>query len=241
MIASADHERNPLEEGPGGHRACARELAPLVSTTGPCQDETPTSICHVPAGLSGGMSVAGAIDGMPVDFLIDTGAAVSLLSEPLARRLGVTDAELGQVDPRVQLCGAGGAVLDVIGTAVVQLTIKDTRCLHEIRVVQKLRHPCILGRDVLAQIPCEISSQGGQLVFRTAPSEVSTVQQVAGTTLRLQRLERIPAHTEVIVWAVGVDPLPVGSSWLVEATTHVFGGFGPKVTPATVVTASGRG
>ena len=118
----------------------------------------------------------------------------------------------------LKLCGAGGTLLDVVGTVVVQLTIQDTRCLHEIKVVQKLRHPCILGRDVLARIPCEISSQEGKLIFRTQPADVSTVQQATGTALRLRRLERIPAHTEMVVWAVGDVPLPTGSSWLVEAT-----------------------
>ena len=100
MIAPADHERDHPWQGPGKRRARACNLAPTVSTPRTRSRETGGSTDDVPARPLGGMSVAGAIDGVPVDFLVDTGAAVSLLAEPLARQLGILDADLEKADPK---------------------------------------------------------------------------------------------------------------------------------------------
>ena len=114
----------------------------------------------------------------------------------------------------------------MVGNVVVELIIGSARCLHEMRVVRQLRHPCIVGRDVLTQIPCEISSQDGTLNFQAHQADVVTVPTEDGVALRLQRIERIPAHSEIVVWAVTESNLEHESSWLVEPTSQTGMGCG---------------
>ena len=108
---------------------------------------------HVPVDMAHGMLVDATLDGEDVNVLIDTGAAVSFLSSSLAEQLGILKEDLGCTCPSIRFCGAGGQPLDIVGSVVVELAIESAKCLHEMRVVRQLRHPCIVGRDVLAQDP----------------------------------------------------------------------------------------
>ena len=218
MIASGDHGRSHHQEGPGDS----------VESTGKSVD------CIAPVDVANGMLIEATVDTVPVRVLVDTGAAVSLMSSTLAQQLGVLQEDLGDVSPSVRFCGAGGQPLDVIGSVVVELAIRSAKCLHEMRIVRQLRHPCIVGRDVLAQIPCEIVSKNGTLSFEAHQADVVTVPHDTGVALRLQRMERIPAHSEMVVWAVTEDVLENGTSWLIEPISQT-GWASVEHTPSTVV------
>jgi len=102
------------------------------------------SQCIAIVGDSGkGMMVEGAINGYPVQQLVDTGAAVTLISETLARELGYSELDqdlAGEASPR--LCSVDGSTLSVIGTVAVVLRVQEATCVHEVRVVRNLRYAC---------------------------------------------------------------------------------------------------
>ena len=148
-----------------------------------------------------GMIVAGTINVRPVEFLVDTGAAVSLLSEALADDLGFAAEHLRPLERVERYCGAGGQPLKLLGTVSVHLQVQACECDHDMRVVRSLRHPCILGRDVLSHIPCVIASSDGKLTFRAGKAEVSMVEE-KGCELRSKERVVIPPSHQMVVWAV---------------------------------------
>ena len=224
MIAPEDHGCSHHQEGPEeSKRAAGKDVE-----------------CIAPVDVANGMLIEATVDTMPVHVLVDTGAAVSLMSSALAQQLGVLPEDLGEVSPSIRFCGAGGQPLDVVGSVVVELVIRSARCLHEMHVVRQLRHPCIIGRDVLAQIPCEIVSKDGTLSFEAHQADVVTVPHDVSVALRLRRMERIPAHSEIVVWAVAADDMEVGSPWLVAPIDQA--GWAKHGHPlSTVVSVSEEG
>ena len=69
-----------------------------------------------------GMFVHGTVDAWPVQFLVDTGSAVSLLSESLAFDLGITAEDLSPLEQEERYCGAGGQPLRDTGSGCSPVT-----------------------------------------------------------------------------------------------------------------------
>ena len=143
------------------------------------------------AARESSMMVDGAINGVRVRMLVDTGAAVTLLSECVLSSLGLswTDPEVMDSEP---LVGACGGVLPVIGKVKVQISLGGLECPQLVSVVKGLRHQCLLGRDVLCQLPCSIVMGEGRMVFCTHQ----------GFSVRLCEQTMIPPRHEVVVTAL---------------------------------------
>lgn len=144
------------------------------------------------------MLVLGAVNDLSVRILVDTGAAVSMLSSSFAQKACI--ASYPPNDGTSSLVGPDGKPLKLAGTTTAKITLGDTSCLHCYRLVKGLRYDCIVGRDVLSHIPCTISSGEGRLFFSTQPANVSTVRSTFGS-LRLGSVAHIPPRHEVTVLA----------------------------------------
>ena len=99
----------------------------------------------------------------------------------------------------------------VVGETVVQLTLDQGECLHTVCVVRGLHHSCIVGCDVLALLPCSITSdpRAQDLHFRSAPVRLSTIDPAASSVVKLRRRVCIPARHELCVsGAVRARPQP---------------------------------
>ena len=167
MIAPSEPACDPRRRGPPArpasrpHGVDGPEVPPhLVSRASDAATDEPALASAVSAPepvaivvADHGMIVAGTINVRPVEFLVDTGAAVSLLSEALANDLGFAAEHLRPLERVERYCGAGGQPLKLLGTVSVHLQVQACECDHDMRVVRSLRHPCILGRDVLSHIP----------------------------------------------------------------------------------------
>ena len=151
--------------------------------------------------------IEGFVNDCPTRLLIDTGAAVTVVSDGLYTRTGLARSEITAPCEHDSLQGAGGTSLQVIGTAMMSLTIGPARCYHRVRVVDNLFCPCIVGRDLLKHIPCKISSGDGRITFQVSPATVSSAGQSLGE-VRLQEEVRIPPQHEVTV-----ETRVKGSKW----------------------------
>lgn len=96
----------------------------------------------------------GDIHGVPVEFLVDTGATRTALPEPLARRLGL------QPEGRVQSSTAGGTVTGWQARATVRLQGGVVAERLVVTVLPGLEAP-LLGMDVLSRL--QFTQQGGVL------------------------------------------------------------------------------
>eukprot|EP00117_Sycon_ciliatum_P030790 scpid39474/ scgid4420/ Retrovirus-related Pol polyprotein from transposon 297; Protease; Reverse transcriptase; Endonuclease len=172
------------------------------------------------------MTVPGLLNGRKIHMLVDTGASVSLLA---ARRLGEFDIEQEDIlpPPDNPVFGAGGDALQIVGTSIVTLEIGQATCLHEIWIVNHLHQECLLGRDVLAKIPCKIQSDGQNLNFSADKATVHTVKPER-IPLSLRKRVTIPPQHEMVAWAslpsdLGINP---GQGYLTEPDPSLGEEFG---------------
>ena len=102
----------------------------------------------------------GRLSGVPVDFLVDTGATSTAIPAALARRAGL--ATSGSVRSNT----AGGTVTGTLGTADVELDGGVTAQRLRVAVLPDLKTP-LLGMDVLARLRI---TQDGQRMRIAAPA-----------------------------------------------------------------------
>ncbi|MGS0754571.1 retropepsin-like aspartic protease family protein [Roseateles sp. GG27B] len=99
----------------------------------------------------------GTIDGVAVDFLVDTGATATALPEALARRAGLT--ATGQVRSQT----AGGVAVGWLAQANLSLQGGVQAQRLTVTVLPQLSAP-LLGMDVLSKL--HFSQQGGELLIQ---------------------------------------------------------------------------
>lgn len=102
----------------------------------------------------------GEIDGVPVDFLVDTGASATALPEALARRAGL--AATGQVRSQT----AAGVAVGWLAQANISLQGGVQVQRLTVTVLPQLSTP-LLGMDVLSKL--HFIQQGGELRIQTGP------------------------------------------------------------------------
>ena len=93
------------------------------------------------------------VNGQYVNFKVDTGAKVTVISEDASRALG-----LDTLQPSTKkLHGLDHSPLEVVGQATVRLAYRDKQCTHVIFVLRKVKHnllglPAIQALNVLTQV-----------------------------------------------------------------------------------------
>jgi aspartyl protease family protein len=105
-------------------------------------------------GPDGHFHWPGQVNGVAVDFLVDTGATRTALPEALARAAGLV------AEGRVQSATAGGTVTGWVGRADLQLQGGVRAERLPITVLPALAAP-LLGMDVLGKL--QFNQQGGVL------------------------------------------------------------------------------
>ena len=168
----------------------------------------------------------GYIASIPVQFVVDTGASVSLLSTAVWHRVSANKhMELKEWGGSSRLVGVNGSPLHVQGIVLVHLTLsKNVVFENKFLVVEGMTVEAILGLDFLETFKCMIDSGDKKISF---PNEklvlplLDVNQKVSKTVgLFLQRKLTIPAESEVEVMvdisSGGVGDTPVVGTWLVE-------------------------
>ena len=103
-----------------------------------------------PVAPTGGYRLSGSIGGEQISWLLDTGAAVTLLREDAWRRLR-TKQKFPELKPwsSLKLVGAGGDPLTIHGSAHIELELGGGKFEAEVVVVSPLTSEAILGLDFL--------------------------------------------------------------------------------------------
>ena len=176
------------------------------------------------------MLVAGFINHLPVGMLIDTGAAVTLMSRSVMQRLGLSVSQLDEPEGDDTLVGAGGGALVVLGSVLVSLRIGTKNYPHRVRVVDRLRRECLVGRDVLQGLECTIEAGQGRMRFMLTEGRCGQV--------RLQSNTAVPPRHELLVAArtrmSGGGRLQAGAH-LLTGSSDVNRNFGVLIASAVVV------
>ena len=108
----------------------------------------------------GGLIAVGQVNGCPVKFLIDTGAAVTLVSAEMFQQIpNRTDLE----PAAYTICGADGKHLNILGQGAMEITLGPLRVMYDV-VIADIQAAAILGIDFLLEHECKLDIPAQQLM-----------------------------------------------------------------------------
>ena len=113
---------------------------------------------------SRGLVASGQINGHPLKFLIDTGAAVTLVSKEIFQKFQMKS----ELQPsNLVICGADGKDLDVSGEGTMEIiTLGPLKVTHEV-IVAALQPDAVLGMDFLSQHECKVDIPAQSLITKS--------------------------------------------------------------------------
>ena len=140
--------------GQEGHfaRGCASRPK---RKSGPISNPSRDAIAVVPVSRS--YTVSGHTNGIPTTFILDTGAAITLLRKDLWDKLPPSKKQLEPWEGR-PLVGVAGTSLDVCGSAVVEIIIAGESFRNTVVVASALTAEAILGLDFLESNNCTLET-----------------------------------------------------------------------------------
>jgi len=151
-----------------------------------------------------------------VSFLIDTGAAVSLVFSEVWDRIKPTNSpRLNHVN--VKLVGVDGAPLQVQGSVTVELEMSGQTFAQELIVANALTSEGIVGLNFLEANECVLNLPQGEMCVRGAKISLQAkglCQQTAQVQVVLPETFTIAATSEVEV--LGMMPMACEGIWMVE-------------------------
>ena len=145
-----------------------------------------------------GLSVIGRVEQKAVNFLIDTGSAVTLLSYRIFHHLDIDQSGLKEVP--FDICLADGTDLGVRGQVQLDITLGPLKVEHTI-IIANITQEAILGMDFMTEQECQLDLHNSML--RVQGIEVNmrndnhTVKQCC--QLRLTNDVIIPARHEKLL------------------------------------------
>ena len=113
-------------------------------------------------GVNEGASVyvSGRVEDVSVDFLLDTGSAVTLIHERLLDKV-VRAKRMSEARERV--ISANGQPLGMLGTCKIRISLRGIDAHHSVLVASDITQDCLIGVDFLAKLNCHMDFENGLL------------------------------------------------------------------------------
>lgn len=164
---------------------------------GDSEEEDPVKVCGVDHTT---LRVRGLLGERPIDFLVDSGAAVSVVTLDI-----LPSSSRSEIDKTTLLTvGANGSPLDVIGRVNISITIGDFVNTHSFVVVRKLTVDCLLGVDFLTQYGAVIDCVRNTLSLNTTRSSLPLIAPATTltpiiATVTVPETTQIPARSKRLI------------------------------------------
>lgn len=150
------------------------------------------------------------VDGVHTMALVDTGAAVSIMSAAFKARLGRKVTFL--LEKAITFCGVGGNSLCPIGVCTAAVLLSDQVFVTEFTVLPRSTHDIILGIDFLRMCGATVDCRNGEVIISDAvPHGLIENSGTESGALRVYEDTVIPAFCAVRV--------PVASSHINDNKT----------------------
>ena len=164
-----------LRCGREGHyaRGCAMQgrranLPPTSGNTATPENTRPrhthTPEQSVPINNVSSYVLSCSIGGHIVSFLVDTGAGVSLLNKDMWDRLKSKE-DLIVPAASHRLVGVDGAPLNILGSAIIPITISGMTFKHKFVIAERITADAILGLDFLEANNCVLNLAEGKITI----------------------------------------------------------------------------
>ena len=180
---------------------------------------THVTTCISPVNVADTLHAVVQLFGLTCSFLIDTGAAVSLISCNTWKR----HSTVHELEPLLQrrLVSVDGAPLHVFGTAQVSLMVAGVQCTTNLVVVDGLTVEGILGLDFLQQYQCSVDVAKQHLYLHNGSLCVQLINQKpaannAPVVATISEATMIPAQSECEVLATVKGSVASQQTLLVE-------------------------
>ena len=161
----------------------------------------------------------GEVGGEPISFLLDTGAAVTLIGEDVWRRVNAKQPTKLQPWSEQKLVGVDGSPLEVHGQVHVTVVAQGNTFETQALVVSPLTTEGILGLDFLKKHQATIDVRNRQLRLGSCDCNLSLVEartpHTTQTRVCATATISIPPNSEVEVMACLSQPVQDGT-WLLE-------------------------
>ena len=144
-------------------------------------------VITVAAVRSSAATLTGELAGKPMEMMLDSRSAVSLVLKEEADKL--QDKLTNITIPQVRLITASGEPLQIAGRVQASVRIYQLNIIHQFLVVDKLVTPVILGLDFLQQHNLVLN-------FVSRPVTINNCTQIVN-----QKLETIPHDLQPVVEA----------------------------------------
>ena len=163
--------------------------------------------------------VTGIVSNVPVRFMVDTGAAVSLIREDVWTQLtSMGDIKLETWNKK--LVGVEGSPLSVLGATTLDVTLAGTVVSGDFLVAKALSAEDIMGLDFLEGQGCVINTGQGVIHMKgkAIPLSRETKAHVSNVSIKACERLHIPAYSGIetlaqIPFEGEVDP---AVNWIVE-------------------------
>jgi len=170
-----------------------------------------------------GHMVPTEVNGEQVNFLLDTGSAVTLLRQDVWKRCSTAANQLEKWDG-ARLVGVDGTPLSVIGSRKINFCFTGVSFPHSVLVVESLLCEGILGMDFLEHNQCSIdlTREGGALFVGPHKTRIGLTTTATAkcecASVTVAHTVCIPARSIVEITANVQGSVSNGDAYLLEGT-----------------------
>lgn len=177
-------------------------------------------ISSVPTVPADTYYVSATVSQFNVQFLIDTGSPVSLLSRETWKELSLSTSQTLETWCGQSLVGVDGSPLNIVGHTTLTLTLNEVNCIAHFIVVD-MTVEGILGIDFMKKHHCNIDISNKSLFFSQEKISIPLFSSADSQecTVHLAKTVQLPGRCEKEVLAITKSPL-LGKNniWLLEQT-----------------------
>lgn len=184
------------------------------------------------------MYISGSVNGVKVNFVVDTGAERTVVSKKVFDKINKT--EQPALVKRGKLMHAGGQAMTVYGQCKMSITLDQVNIYNEV-VIADIKDEVLLGMDILKGMdgrPADIILSQGKIVLNGHEIRCQHFSQSCNRKVTAVEEYRIQGHTEQIIDAFvercESDDSLVHSTCLVEPSTSFKENFPLLMAPCLV-------